>query len=309
VRGTFAKTLADIAIDDRRVLLLTADLGFMALEPFSGAVPRQFYNVGVAEQNMIGVATGLAESGYIPFCYSIITFASLRPYEFIRNGPVLHHLPVRIVGVGAGFEYGHAGSTHHGVEDAAALRAMAGLTIISPADFEQTRTALLETRAEPGPIYFRLGKDDKNALPGLNGRFRLGRLEIVRDGADLVFVTMGAVALDVSAAAEQLARDHGLNATVAVVSSFNPAPEEDLRDLVARFGNVISVEAQTVDGALGSLVAEAIAESGSGSRLIRCGIRTAPDGRTGSQSYYHQRHGIDTASLVERAVSLCLTTS
>ena len=103
MRKAFAETLAELARQDPRIILLTADLGYMALDPFSRTVPDQFINVGVAEQNLVGVGTGLAEAGFIPFLYSIAPFAALRPYEFIRNGPILHRLPVRIVGVGGGF--------------------------------------------------------------------------------------------------------------------------------------------------------------------------------------------------------------
>lgn len=303
MRATFAATLTEIARADRRVLLLTADLGYMALEPFAEAVPDQFVNVGVAEQNMIGIATGLADGGFIPFVYSIAPFASLRPYEFIRNGPVLHRLPVRIVGVGAGFEYGTAGPTHHGIDDAAALRPQPGLTIVTPADAPQMRSALLATWDQRGPIYYRIGKEEKVVVPGLDGRFRLGRAEIVRAGDDLAFVVMGALAPEVCAAAEQLAAE-GISATVAVVSSFNPSPVEDLARLAQSHRLLVSVEAQYVDGALGSLVAETIAEAGSGSRLVRIGVRRPPQGRSGSQRFYHALHGLDRAAIVERVLSL-----
>ena len=303
MRATFAATLTEIARADRRVLLLTADLGYMALEPFAEAVPDQFVNVGVAEQNMIGIATGLADGGFIPFVYSIAPFASLRPYEFIRNGPVLHRLPVRIVGVGAGFEYGTAGPTHHGIDDAAALRPQPGLTIVTPADAPQMRSALLATWDQRGPIYYRIGKEEKVVVPGLDGRFRLGRAEIVRAGDDLAFVVMGALAPEVCAAAEQLAAE-GISATVAVVSSFNPSPVEDLARLAQSHRLLVSVEAQYVDGALGSLVAETIAEAGSGARLVRIGVRRPPQGRSGSQRFYHALHGLDRAAIVERVLSL-----
>src|SRR5262245_38381869 len=103
----------------------------MVLEPFAERFPARFINVGVAEQNMVGLATGLAEAGYLPFVYSIAPFAALRPYEFIRNGPVLHRLPVRIVGVGGGFDYGVAGPSHHGLEDVGVMRVQPGLTLIA----------------------------------------------------------------------------------------------------------------------------------------------------------------------------------
>src|SRR5687767_8510413 len=100
MRGTFAQALTELASDDARILLLTGDLGYMALEPFADRFPDRFFNVGVAEQNMVGLSTGLAEAGFIPFVYSIVTFTTLRAYEFVRNGPVAHGFPVRIVGVG-----------------------------------------------------------------------------------------------------------------------------------------------------------------------------------------------------------------
>src|SRR5437867_1581064 len=204
MRAAFARTLTELAGHDSRILLLTADLGYMALEPFSERHPGRFFNVGVAEQNMVGLATGLAEAGFVPFVYSIVTFASLRPYEFIRNGPIVHRLPVRIIGVGGGFEYGSAGITHFGVEDVGVMRVQPGITVIAPADHEQARTAILASWDMPGPIYYRLGKDDKTVVPGLLGRFEIGRAQIIREGSDLAFFVMGSIASEVAAAAELL---------------------------------------------------------------------------------------------------------
>src|SRR5438552_7876119 len=132
MRAAFANTLTELAARDPRILLLTADLGYMALEPFAHKFPNRFINVGVAEQNMVGLATGLAEAGFIPFVYSIVTFAALRPYEFIRNGPILHRLPVRLVGVGGGFEYGPQGASHHGLGGVRGKRVQPGIGVIAP---------------------------------------------------------------------------------------------------------------------------------------------------------------------------------
>ncbi len=126
MRATFVRTLMELAEEDERIVLLTGDLGFTVVEPFAERFPGRFFNVGVAEQNMLGVATGLAEAGYVPFAYSIATFATLRSYEFVRNGPVLHRLPVRVVGVGGGLEYGMNGLTHYALEDIALMRAQPG---------------------------------------------------------------------------------------------------------------------------------------------------------------------------------------
>jgi transketolase len=132
VRRAFVDTLCDLAAANERLLLLTGDLGYMAMEPFQERFGSRFINIGVTEQNMIGLATGLAEAAMIPYAYSIATFAALRPFEFIRNGPVLHQLPVRVVGMGAGFENGTAGSTHHAVEDVGVMRTLPGLTVVIP---------------------------------------------------------------------------------------------------------------------------------------------------------------------------------
>ena len=182
VRATFIRTLVELAEEDERIVLLTGDLGFTVVEPFAERFPDRFFNVGVAEQNMVGVATGLAEAGFVPFAYSIATFATLRSYEFVRNGPVLHHLPVRIVGVGGGLEYGMNGLTHYALEDIAVMRAQPGMTVLAPADFQQARTALIGDQGVPGPIYFRLGKNETETVPGLDGRLRLGGVEQIGAG-------------------------------------------------------------------------------------------------------------------------------
>ena len=124
---------------------------------------------------MVGIATGLAEAGFMPFVYSIATFASMRPYEFIRNGPVLHNLPVRIVGIGGGVDYGHNGITHYALEDVALMRAQPGLTVVAPADAEQARRPCCATRERlPGPVY--IGSSKQCApVPGLDERFEIGR--------------------------------------------------------------------------------------------------------------------------------------
>jgi transketolase len=300
MRQAFIGTLTELAERDPRVLLLTGDLGFTVVEPFAERFPDRFINVGVAEQNMVGLATGLAEAGFIPFVYSIVTFASLRAYEFIRNGPVLHQLAVRIVGVGGGFEYGPAGPSHHGLEDLAIMRLQPGMTVLAPADALQTRVCLRTTWDLPGPVYYRLGKDEQTALPGLAGAFRLGGAHMLRSGHNLLFVTTGAMATEVLAAAEDLASD-GIQASVLLVTSLSPAPLEDLLAALNGRHLVMTVEAHYVTGGLGSLVAEVIAERGLGCRLIRCGVERPPDGLCGSDRYLRELHGLSSRALVERA--------
>lgn len=301
MRQAFIETLSDLAANDPRILLLTGDLGYMVMEPFRQRFPDRFFNVGVAEQNMIALATGLAEGGFRPYAYSIATFAALRAFEFIRNGPVLQRLPVRIVGMGMGFEYGHAGPTHHAVEDIGVLRTLPGLTIVAPADSKQAATALRATADMPGPVYYSLGKDDRASVSRLNGRFQLERIETVCRGSDLAIVSMGSVSVEAVAAADRLA-SVGIEATVAIVSSFNPDPTGDLVRLLADFPAAISVEAQTVSGSLGSLLATVIASEGLRCKLHTLGVRTSPDGTCGPQQERWQAHGLDRDGIFATAL-------
>jgi len=299
MRKAVIETLTALADRDERIVLLTGDLGFMALEPFAGRHPARFFNVGVAEQNMVGVATGLAEAGFIPFVYSIATFATLRPYEFIRNGPILHRLPVRILGVGGGFEYGPAGATHYGLEDIAVMRAQPGMSVMAPADHAQARSILQATWDMPGPVYYRLGKNDTWLAPGLNGAFELGRVQWLREGTDVVLLSLGPLAGEALAAAARIEAT-GRSCAVVVVASLRPAPAADLLAIVSRFKVAVTVEAHYVDGGLGSLVAEAAADGASGCRLVRCGVRHTPDGRSGSDGWMRATHGL-TAEHVSSA--------
>ena len=180
------------------------------------------------------------------------------------------------------------------------MRIQPGLTGIAPADAAQAESAIRATWDLPGPVFYRLGKDDKTVVPGLNGRFELGHLQIVGDGRDVLFVVMGAIASEVSAATGRL-RERGLECTIAIVASLNPPPLSDLRDVLRRFSKVITVESHYVTGGVGSLVSEVIAESGLACRAIRCGVRTNPGGVTGSQTYVQDLHGLSAAALAEVA--------
>lgn len=301
MRKALIGTLVELAERDPRVLFLTADLGYTVVEPFAERFPDRFLNVGVAEQNMIGLATGLAEGGFIPYVYSIATFSALRPYEFIRNGPVLQNLPVRIIGVGGGFDYAPAGPTHYALEDVGALRMLPGLTVITPADFQQCRTALKGVHDLPGPAYFRLGKDETHAVQGLDGRFELGRAQVVRQGKDILFIAMGPSAFACLKAADALAA-LGLESTVVSVASISPAPIGDLVSILSGFADCVTVESHYAIGGLGSLVCETVAEHELHCKVTRCGVRGNPSGAQGNQEFMNRLHGLTPEQLVQTAL-------
>jgi transketolase len=301
VRRAFIRTLVDLAKDDERIVLMTGDLGYTVVEPFADRFPSRFFNVGVAEQNLLGLATGLAESGFVPFVYSMTTFVVLRAYEFIRNGPIAHRLPVRIVGIGGGFEYASAGFTHFGVDDIGVLRVQPGLTIIAPADHEQAASALQATWNLDGPIYYRIGKDDVSTVPGLNGRFDVSRVQVLSEGRDLLVLAMGAIARQADEAVKQLgARGHSVG--LIIVDTVSPPPVEQLRHALAAVPVAMTVEAHYLVGGLGSLVSEIVAEHGLRCRVARCGVATMPVGHTGSEAYMAAQHGLTTEGLVASAL-------
>ncbi len=300
MRNTFIKTLVEIAKEDTRVFLVTGDLGYTALEPFAAAFPERFINAGAAEQNMVGVATGLAEAGFIPFVYSIATFSTLRPYEFIRNGPIAHKLPVRIVGVGGGTEYGHNGLSHYSVEDIAVMRAQPGISIFAPADAQQTRTVLLSTWSLDGPIYYRLGKDDRKIVPHLHGRFTLGKAELIRDGKNILIASMGAAAIEAEQAADELNKQ-GIQCAHMVVASINPAPFSDFAETFARFDTILTVECHYRSGGLNSLICEFVAENGLKCRVARCAVEEQIQPITGSQQFLNALYGLSSEQIIEKA--------
>jgi transketolase len=307
MRRQFIESLVSLAQRDERVVLLTGDLGFAALEPFAETFPDRFFNAGVAEQNMIGMTTGLAEAGFTPYAYSISTFAAMRGFEFFRNGAILHDLPVRVVGMGEGVDYSHNGMTHYALEDIALMRAQPGLTIVSPASTGQVAPMLEAVQDVPGPAYIRLSKVPAT-VAGLPDEFELGRAHRIGTGDEVVLVALGAIAGSAQMCVDGLVK-RGVQASVLVVSSVAPPPTEDLLYALSRAKFAVSVEAHYVTGGLGSLLAEVIAENGLACRLVRAGVHIAPLGVSGSVDYMHDQLGITPDRLMTTVLDLLTVAS
>ena len=301
MRQAVVEALVARAAVDPRIVVLTGDLGWSVLEPFQERFARRFVNCGVAEQHMLGVATGLAEAGYTPFVYSIATFATLRPFEQLRAGPALMRLPVRVLGVGGGFDYGPAGTTHHGLEDLGAMRLLPGLTVLAPADAAQARSALDAVWDLPGPVYLRVGKDERPATPGLDGRFRLGRVEVVREGREvLLLATGGAGGTAVEAAGRLQAQ--GIACTVAVAACLAPEPREDLARLLSTHALTVCVEEHLRQGGLFALAADVRSGLAEGSRVVGCHVDPTRLGPVGSAPWLRARHGLDAGGVAARVM-------
>lgn len=298
MRTAFIKALVELAKTDQRILLLTGDLGYLVIEPFVELFPDRFINVGVAEQNMVGIATGLADAGFIPFVYSIAPFAALRPFEFIRNGPVYHQLPVRIVGVGQGVEYGYNGNSHFGVDDIGVLRTQPGLTIIAPADDIQTKNAVEKTHNLAGPVYFRLSKDSFE-IPELSRNFELGQTQQIGNGKDVLLVSSGAISREALRAAALL-EQQGFTTTILIIASIAPAPISELVEALSSFEYVFTLESHYIIGGIGSLIAEIVAEHRLDVQVVRLGFESVLNNSLGSAAFLQDAHGLSPEKIAAR---------
>jgi transketolase len=302
MRTSFVETLCDLAAADERIWLLTADLGYSVLERYAARFPERYVNVGVAEQNMIGVAAGLAACGKVPFVYSIANFPTFRCLEQIRVDVGYHGLSVKIVAVGGGYAYGAQGYTHHGVEDLAILRALPGMTVVAPGDPVETRLATRAIAAEQGPCYLRLGKANEAVVHDREPRFELGRALLVRQGRDVTVISTGGMLAETVAAAKRLA-GRGIEARVLSMPTVKPVDAEAVLRAARETGAVVTAEEHSVTGGLGSAVAEVLAEGGlSGVAFRRFGVPDRPQHHVGSQSYLRQ---LLCGSLDDTVLAVC----
>ena len=302
MRTTFIEMLCRLAETDERLWLLTADLGYSVLERFARSFPGRFVNVGVAEQNMIGLAAGLAHSGKIPFVYSIANFPTFRCLEQIRNDVCYHAANVKIVAVGGGLVYGAQGYTHHGVEDLAVMRVLPGMTVLAPGDPVEAGLATKAAARWSGPCYLRLGKANEPKVHEQEPFFEIGKAIWVRPGRDLTFVSTGGMLSQALTTAQQLSQQ-GIEAQVLSMPTIKPIDAEAIIRAARQTGIIISVEEHSVTGGLGTAIADLLAQVALPSvRLIKFGLPDRVNHRIGSQSYLRDLAGnlLITASELAR---------
>lgn len=297
MRDTFVKHLEALAEVDERVLLITGDLGFGVLDGFRARRPRQFLNAGVAEQNMTGLATGLALDGRIVFTYSIANFPTLRPLEQIRNDAAYHDANVNVVAVGGGFSYGALGISHHATEDISILRAIPGVTVVVPGDDWETSQAVAALAATAGTTYLRLDKSSAGWTQRPDESFVLGRARRLRDGTDATLVVAGGILGVALAASEVLMRD-GIACRVLSMHTITPLDTNALLDAARETGGIVTIEEHTVHGGLGGAVAETLLEAGVIPRFFhRIGLRAGFSSVVGSQEYLRSVYGLDEPAI------------
>jgi len=299
VRSAFFSTLLDLAGQDDRIHLVVGDLGFGVVEPFAQRFPDRFLNVGVAEQNMTGVAAGLALCGKIVFTYSIGNFATLRCLEQIRNDVCYHHADVKVVSVGGGFAYGALGMTHHAVEDLAIMRVLPGMVVVAPGDPFEVEQATRAVVSQPGPCYLRLGRAGEPRIHGPCVVFKLGRAIRVREGRALTIISTGGL-LETGMRAAELLSGVGIDARVVSMHTLKPIDEAEVLSAAAETGGIATLEEHSVIGGLGSAVAEILAESaGARGRLKRFGVPSAFASEVGSQEYLRAVYGLSPTAVFQ----------
>ncbi|MDQ3820060.1 MAG: transketolase [Acidobacteriota bacterium] len=303
MRTAFIDALCHVAEEDERVWLLCGDLGYSVLERFAEKFPRRFLNAGVAEQNMIGVAAGLAMSGHTVFTYSIANFPVMRCLEQIRNDVCMHDLSVKIVAVGGGLSYGPAGYTHHALEDLAVMRAMPGMTVVAPGDPLEAGLATRAIADHKGPCYLRLGKAGEPVVHEVEPKFRIGEAIVVRDGEDTTLVSTGTM-LERTVAAARLLYDRGISASVLSMHTVKPLDERAILRAARATRLVCVVEEHCETGGLADAVARTLSESGARCSFLALNIPAHLNGEIGSQSYLLERAGLTAEAISERVAVL-----
>lgn len=298
MRDAFIHTLTDLAPQHPELLLLTGDLGFAVFNQYIARFPRQFLNVGVAEQNMSGLAAGLALEGHTVFTYSIGNFPTLRCLEQIRNDICYHGANVKIVCIGGGMSYGPVGFSHHATEDLAILRSLPNMLVLSPGDLWETTEAARYLVGHSGPAYLRLDKSFAPITTQPGEVFRPGSIRTVRHGSDVTLAATGGILGEALLAADMLA-GQGIFCRVLSVHTIKPIDTDTLAAAAHETGGIVSIEEHAVDGGLGGAIAEALMEAGAFPPFfLRMGLRNTFSSVVGSQQYLRKVYSLDAAAIV-----------
>ncbi len=301
MRNAFADEISALAAADPRVVLLSGDIGNRLFDRFKDVAPTRFYNCGVAEANMIGVAAGLAMCGFRPVAYTIAPFITYRVIEQIRDDLCYHRAPAVLVGTGSGLRYASLGATHHSLEEIAMLRALPEMTVLAPADAGEVRACLRDALRLDGPVYVRIGKKGEPAVHERPPERAIGCHFELRQGSDACILATGAAVANALDTATILAAS-GIGASVLSVPTIKPLDTELLASVFARFPLIASVEEHGLIGGFGAAIAEWFAdcERTPQGRLLRFGTADRFLHEAGETEYAQARLGIDAATIAQR---------
>jgi transketolase len=301
MRDAFAQEITELGVDPR-VVLLSGDIGNRMFDKYKAQFPDRFYNCGVAEANMVGMAAGLAMSGLRPVAYTINSFITARCYEQIRVDLCYHNAPVILVGVGAGLCYASLGATHHSCEDIAMLRVLPNMTVLCPGDPWEVRGALRAALKHDGPVFIRIGKKGEPSIHTQVPVFNIGESLVLRPGKDVCLLSTGNVLPLALETADVLAKKN-ISTEVVSFHTVKPLDEERLADAFARFSVVATVEEHSSLGGLGGSVAEWVSDRPvPRARLCRFGTSDIFLHEAGEQDHARAVFGLTSEKMSERIV-------
>jgi len=305
VRTAFAKRLADLAEKDARIFALEGDLKESTQSViFEKAHPERYVECGIAEQNMVTVAAGMALAGKVPFCHSFAAFISMRACEQVRTSVAYPKLNVKLVGTHAGLSAGSAGSTHHAIEDIAIMSAIPGMKVFAPGDAFEAAACADAMMSFDGPAYVRLGAAEYEPVFDASYRMTVGKAVSVRDGNDCTIATTGSTLNLGIRAAELLKKEHGIDAGVLHFGTVKPLDAEAVRVALAKTGCIVTVEEHTVIGGFGAAVAQVAACEWKG-KVISVGIEDRFPSVIGGMGYLWKHVGL-TEKMISETVSAAL---
>lgn len=299
MRDTFVKTLIELAKNNKDIELITGDLGFGVLKPYWEQLPDQFINAAIAEQNMTGVAAGMAMSGKTVFTYSIGNFPTIRCLEQIRNDCAYHDCNVKIVCVGGGFVYGSLGMSHHATEDIAILRALPNVVVTAPGDLIEAIEVTKAITAYKGTCYLRLGRGGEKQIHTKIDGFKLGKAIKIKDGQQAVIFSTGGILDEACEATEELNK-MGISVAQYSFPTIKPIDKEVIIECAKKYDIIVTIEEHNVVGGFGSAVAEVVAEEPRKAKLIKIGLNDTYSSIVGTQDYLRNYYGMKAKNIVDK---------
>lgn len=301
MRDSFRDALYEAMKESEDVIFITADLGFGVFDRIEQEFPERYINVGVAEQNMIGVATGLSLAGFRVLVYSIGNFSSLRCLEQIRNDACYHNCNITIVSSGAGFTYGQLGMSHHALEDAAVMRMIPNISVCSPSSPKAAYITTIEFLKTPSVKYLRL---DKSSVEIYKDREYFVRgLNTIKNGENICIISHGSILNNVLLSVD-LIKKHGLNPTVIDLSQLKPIDKDELISLLSSYEYAVTVEELSEIGGIGSAIADVVATNKNlKTKLLKIAIKNDFISDVGDQEYLRERAGLSPKTITSKIIS------
>ncbi len=291
MRSVFFKTIENLAQENDDIFLLSGDLGFKLFDSFRSKFSNRFYDVGIAESNMISVAAGLSLCNKNVYCYSIIPFLTMRAYEQIRIDISYQNLNVKIIGAGSGFTYGLEGMTHFGLEDLCLMRALQNMSVVVPADKIEAECVARLSSDYPGPLYIRMGKNDGPLIHNSKPDLKIGKAMVLSEGTNAAIFAIG----DMVNVGKQVAiklKEKGINPTLINMHTLKPLDVETIMQIAGTHNAIFSLEEHSIQGGLGSAIAEVLAESRYNGIFKRIGIPERLEDCIGDADYLREKYGL-----------------